>query len=325
MSHHVTFRLAALAIAVFTAGATQAATFAPTATAGSAAASATVAAAPVAAETFTVGLLKVERFGSTGRPVVLVPGLAGGTWVWRDTIAALAGDHRVYAVTLAGFDGTPPPSDDGVWLDRVDASLADLLRRPGMDKAIVVGHSVGGTVALRFAGRHPQLSAGIVAVDGLPIFPGMEHATAEQRSAMAKGMRAQIEAASPEAFQAQQLAYMQTIGTRDPATATRVAPLNARSNQKAVARYMAEDLSADFRPVLKDARVPILELVPYDPAYAATGPTPMTEANKTAYYASLLADAPQAKVVAIAPSRHYVMLDQPAAFQKALADFIRAH
>lgn len=49
----------------------------------------------------------------------------------------------------------------------------------------------------------------------------------------------------------------------------------------------------------------------------------LSEAQKTVYYQSLLANAPNAKVVSISPSRHFVMLDQPAKFQQVLADFLK--
>jgi pimeloyl-ACP methyl ester carboxylesterase len=320
MSYRVVCRLAALALAACAASTLHAGPAVPTATAPAA-----VTTVAPAAETFMVGTLKVERFGQAGRAVVLIPGLAGGPWVWSQTIAALAKNHTVYAITLAGFDGTPAPKGETNWLDQADTSLADLIRTRHLDKVILVGHSLGGTIALRFAGQHPDLTGGVVAVDGLPIFPGMERVSPAQRGAIAAGMKAQLEAATPDAFKAQQLGYMQKIGSLDPATAERVAPLNARSDQKAVARYMAEDASADFRPALKNATLPILEISPYNAADFSQGPMTMSEQQKTAYYASLLADAPNAKVISIGPSRHYVMLDQPVAFQKALADFIQTH
>lgn len=320
MSLRVTFRLAALAMAACAASTLHAANV-PSARPAS------VLAAPAAApaESFTVGILKVDRYGRSGRPVILIPGLAGGPWVWRGTIDALAPDHTVYAVTLAGFDGTPAPTNDKDWLAQANDSLAQLIRQKGLRHPILVGHSLGGTLALKFAGDHPDLAAGIVAVDGLPIFPGMDRVTPEQRAAIAAQMRSQVESATPDAFRAQQLGYMRSIGTLDAKLAEEAAPLNARSDQKAVARYMAEDAAADFRPALKDANLPILEISPYNAADFANGPLKMSEEQKTAYYASLLANAPDAKVISVAPSRHYVMLDQPAAFQKALADFIKAH
>src|SRR5690606_30979000 len=112
-------------------------------------------------------------------------------------------------------------------------------------KPLLVGHSLGGTLALRFAGEHPALISGVVAVDGLPIFPGMERVNAEQRKAMAAQMQQQMAALTPAQFQAQALGYMQSIGVIDPQLAAHYAPMNARSDIKASAQYMAEDLAFD--------------------------------------------------------------------------------
>ena len=268
--------------------------------------------------------LKVERHGDHGRPVILIPGLAGGPWVWQQTIASLEKDHVVYAVTLAGFDGMPVPTDGGNLFDRADTSLLQLIRQQKIDRPVLVGHSLGGTLALRFAGEHPELISGAVAVDGLPLFPGMDRVSAEQRIAMVAGMRKQMESATPEQFKTQQLDYMQKIGVIDPALAARYAPFNARSDIKATAEYMAEDLAADGRPGLKSANVPILEISPYNAPDFSHPPMVMSEAQKMAYYQSLLANAPNAKVVSISPSRHFVMLDQPVKFQQVLDDFLKS-
>lgn len=276
------------------------------------------------AATSTVGTLKVERHGDHGRPVILIPGLQGGPWVWQQTIATLEKNHVVYAVTLAGFDGMPAPTDSGNLFDRADASLLQLIEQQKIGKPVLVGHSLGGTLALRFAGEHAGLISGVVAVDGLPIFPGMDRVSAEQRLAMAAQMREKMAAVTPEQFQAQALGYMQNIGVIDPQLAVRYAPMNARSDIKASAEYMADDLVSDLRPGLKSANVPILEISPYNAPDFSHPPMMMSEAQKTGYYQSLLANAPNAKVVSISPSRHFVMLDQPAKFQQALDNFLKS-
>lgn len=270
----------------------------------------------------TVGTLTVARHGDQGSAVILIPGLQGGPWVWQQTIDHLSQHHVVYAVTLAGFDGTPAPTDGGNLFDRADASLLQLIRQEKIDKPVLVGHSLGGTLALRLASEHPELVAGVVAVDGLPIFPGMERADAGQREAMATRMQQQMAAATPEQFKEQSLVYMQKIGLVDQQLAAKYAPMNARSDIKASAQYMAEDLAFDGRPGLKHANVPILEISPYYAPDFSTPPMVMGEAQKTAYYQSLLANAPDAQVVSIAPSRHYAMLDQPAKFQQVLDGFL---
>jgi pimeloyl-ACP methyl ester carboxylesterase len=272
----------------------------------------------------TVGTLKVERHGDHGRAVILIPGLQGGPWVWQRTIERLQRDHVVYAVTLAGFDGVPAPTDGGNLFDRADASLLQLIGQQKIDKPVLIGHSLGGTLALRFAGEHPELISAVVAVDGVPIFPGMERVSAQQRQAMATQMQQQMAAATPAQFQAQSLGYMQKIGVIDPQLAARYAPMNARSDIKASAQYMAEDLAFDGRPGLKQANVPILEISPYNAPDFSQPPMQLSEAQKVAYYQSLLANAPNVKVVSISPSRHFAMLDQPVKFQQVLDDFMRS-
>ncbi|MEP7185103.1 MAG: alpha/beta hydrolase [Rhodanobacter sp.] len=286
-------------------------------------ASTTVLAQPSAASD-TVGTLKVERHGDHGQPVILIPGLQGGPWVWQKTIERLQRDHVVYAVTLAGFDGVPAPADGGNLFDRADASLLQLIDQEHIDKPVLVGHSLGGTLALRFASEHADLISGVVSVEGLPILPGMDRVSAEQRQAMAAQMQQKMAAATPEQFKAQALQYMQHIGLIDQKLAARYAPMNARSDIKASAKYMAEDLASDLRPGLKNADVPILEISPYYAPDFSHPPMVMSEAQKTAYYQSLLSNAPNAKVVSISPSRHFVMLDQPVRFQQALDDFLKS-
>ncbi len=274
--------------------------------------------------TSTVGTLKVERHGDHGRSVILIPGLQGGPWVWERTIERLQKDHVVYAVTLAGFDGVPAPAGDGNLFDRAGASLLRLIEQQKIDKPVLVGHSLGGTLAIRFASEHAGLVSGVLAVDGLPIFPGMERVDAQQRKAMAAQMQQQMGAATQAQFEAQSLGYMQKVGVIDPQMAARYAPMNARSDIKASAQYMAEDLAFDGRPRLKNATVPILEISPYNAPDFSQPPMAMSEAQKTAYYEGLLAGAPNATVVSISPSRHFVMLDQPVKFQQVLDGFLKS-
>ena len=271
-----------------------------------------------------VGTLKFEVHGDHGQPVILIPGLEGGPWVWKDTIASLEKNHVVYAVTLAGFDGMPAPPQKTGLLDQADASLLALIGQQHIDKPVLVGHSIGGTLALRFAGEHAKLLSGVVAVDGLPIYPGMDRLSAAQRQQAAARTRTQIGAMTPEQFQAAVLAFMQHMGVIDPKLAAQYAPMNARSDIAATAEYMAEDLASDFRPGLKQANVPILEISPYYAPDFSQPPLQMSEEQKTAYYQGLLANAPHAKVVSISPARHFVMLDQPAKFQQALDAFLQS-
>lgn len=292
-----------------------------------AAACATTTALPDAAETFMVGTLQVHRYGDHGRPVILIPGLDSGAWVWADTIKHLRNDHVVYAVTLAGFDGLPAPKRKTGLLDQADASLLKLIESRHVDHPVLVGHSLGGTLAIRFAGEHNDLLGGVVAVDGLPVFPGAQNLTVEQRKARAGMLKERMAGMTQEAFQAQQLAYMQRIGVIDQDKAACYARRTGRSDPVATGEYAAEDYAADYRPGLKHVSVPLLEIKPYNAsdyknAAARSGQPVMTAETMAGFYRKLLANDSQAKVVTIAPSRHFVMLDQPQKFLRVLDDFL---
>jgi pimeloyl-ACP methyl ester carboxylesterase len=274
-----------------------------------------------------VGTLQVQMQGDHGRAVILIPGLGSGAWVWRDAAKHLRANHKVYVLTLAGFDGVPNPESMHDLMGQADRSLLQLITQKHIRKPVLIGHSLGGTLAIRFASEHADLLSGVIAVDGLPVFPGTENLDAGQRKAAAARMQAQMSAATPAQFRAQQVGYMKYMGVIDPKAAEKYGAMQARSNAKAVAGYMAEDLSTDLRPQLPNIGVPLLEISPYNApdfhkAAAMSGQPFMTEADKTAYYEKLLQGVPHAKVVSISPSRHFVMLDQPQKFMQAVDRFL---
>ena len=87
-----------------------------------------------------------------------------GAGAWAATAAALAGSHRVVAPDQAGFGSTPlPPGTSGglrAWTDQA-AGLMDAL---GETSYAVVGHSMGGAVALALAAARPRQVTRVVAV-----------------------------------------------------------------------------------------------------------------------------------------------------------------
>ena len=277
-----------------------------------------VACAADAPTVLSVGTMHVERYGERGSTVILIPGLASGSWVWKEVIASLQGEHRVYAVTLAGFDGQPAVEGDGLAL--AIRALHELIVSQRLDKPVLVGHSLGGTLALMFAAAHSDLIAGVFAVDGLPVFPSTESVPNAQRPALAERVLAQLNVPRPE-FEAQQLQYMRRIGVHGEEKAAALAKLTARSDPAATADFAARLMALDLRPQMKSIRVPVMELSPYLAGdYATLG---IDETAKTAYYRSLLEGVEKLEVVSIPRARHFAMIDQPEAFMQALARFLR--
>jgi pimeloyl-ACP methyl ester carboxylesterase len=274
----------------------------------------------------TVGTLRVERYGSGSPAIVFVPGLACGSWVWSGAVTRFAAKHTVYVVTLAGFDGLPAPATPA--LDAADASLLSLLTTEKLDRPIIVGHSLGGFLSLRFGTEHANLVRGIVSVDGTPVFPTLAQATPEERAKFGKNFAAQVEAQTPEQYQAAQGGFMATMVTAD-SDAKKVAALTAKSDQKAVAEYGDELYAADLRPQLPKLTAPTLELAPvptvpppYEGPQAATASMADRETGYHQFYAALFPGAPNLTIETVPNSRHFIMIDQPQALYDDIAAFI---
>jgi len=270
------------------------------------------------AERFEVNGVLVERHGSKGRPLILIPGLASGSWVWQDTIRAFGPDHAVYVLTLPGFDGRPPTGPAPFAAART--AVEELIASRHLDKPVLVGHSLGGILALAVAEDKPSLVGGIVSIDGLPVMPGAEDMTPQQRAQFAERMRAQLGTASPARFAQQQQGYMRTIGVLDMAKADALAQLTARSDPASVGTWAADVVTLDLRPGLKAIQAPVLTIVPYlDLDSAQQGLTPAAKAD---YYRALMEGTPKLQVVTVAPARHFAMFDQPQAVTAAIRTFL---
>lgn len=90
-----------------------------------------------------------------GPVLLLIHGMAGSSETWRGVLPALAKNHRVIAPDLPGHGQSAKPRGD-YSLGAFAASLRDLLRALDVEKATVVGQSLGGGVAMQFTYQHPE-------------------------------------------------------------------------------------------------------------------------------------------------------------------------
>jgi pimeloyl-ACP methyl ester carboxylesterase len=103
----------------------------------------------------------------TGPAVLLLHGSGPGTTgtgAWTTTALALAGSHRVVAPDQAGFGRTPLPPGTTGGLRQWTEQAAGLMDALGETSYAVVGHSMGGAVALALAAARPRLVTRVVAV-----------------------------------------------------------------------------------------------------------------------------------------------------------------
>ncbi|HKA86555.1 MAG TPA: alpha/beta fold hydrolase, partial [Haliangiales bacterium] len=104
-----------------------------------------------------------------GRPLVLVHGWMVSHWAWRHVIPSLAGDYDVVAIDLPGFGESdrPSPSEYRYDAPAFAETLIGVLDSLAIERATLVGHSMGGGVALYAAARRPERVERLVLIDAL--------------------------------------------------------------------------------------------------------------------------------------------------------------
>ena len=105
-----------------------------------------------------------------GEPVVLVHGLSGSTRWWSRNVPALAEHYRVYLVNLPGFGTIRRPGRRRFVLAEAASWLLAWMEAVGLESVHLVGHSMGGYLALKIAARRPDSVRKLALVDpaGMP-------------------------------------------------------------------------------------------------------------------------------------------------------------
>ncbi len=265
----------------------------------------------------TLPHILITAIGS-GAPVVLIPGLASPRAVWDGVAPSLARTHRVILVQVNGFAGDAPGANlkPGV-LDGVVADLHGWLAANRVARPAVIGHSLGGLVGLMLANAHPDDVGRLMLVDTLPWYgmvfgPGLTvEAVAPRGAAMRDAMAASygkpVDPAMVNAT-ATQLALT-------PAARASVAAYAAKADPRVTGEAMYEDLTTDLRPAMATIATPITLVYPSSAA--------MPRERADAFYHAAFATAPHVTFVPVTDSGHFVMLDQPDAFARAVDGFLR--
>ncbi|HMH48366.1 MAG TPA: alpha/beta fold hydrolase [Solirubrobacteraceae bacterium] len=97
----------------------------------------------------------IYRVAGSGPPIVLIHGMLNSSSHWRAVASDLASEYTVIAPDLIGHGDSAAPRGD-YSLGAHAASIRDLLAAIGIDQATIVGHSLGGGVAMQFFYQFPQ-------------------------------------------------------------------------------------------------------------------------------------------------------------------------
>lgn len=272
---------------------------------------------PAWAADFQSGRISVAVEGE-GSDVVLIPGLNSSPRVWREMIRAVP-SHRYHLVQVAGFAGKPRGANsEGAVAAPVAEEIARYIAASGLKKPAVIGHSMGGTIGLMLAARHPDALSRLMVVDMFPFLGAMfgpPGTTAESVKPMADGLLAQMRAADATAREARATA---TINGMIDNVSMRAGALDdsLKSDPDVTARAYHELVVTDLTAELGKITVPATVL------YVVPKGLGVTDEKMDAWYQAAYGPLKGVTLKHIAGSAHFIMWDQSAQFQAEVKGFL---
>jgi pimeloyl-ACP methyl ester carboxylesterase len=252
----------------------------------------------------------------SGPDLILIPGLTSSRHVWDRAVASLGGHYRVHRVQIAGFGGEAARGNAaGPVLAPVVEELHAYISAHHLRHPLVAGHSVGGLLTLMLAQRHPGDLSRALIVDALPFYAMLfgPDATPGSVAPQVAALRDSIAAMTDDVWRVQQAATGARLAGTTEGREQLLRDAMA-SDRSVVARALYEDAVTDMRPALPAIRTPLTVVYAVNPF--------ATEATYGRLMRTGYAAAPNVRLIAVEPSYHFIMFDQPARFQEILAAFL---
>ena len=270
------------------------------------------------AQSFTSDRITVTTVGQ-GSDVILIPGLDFSPRVWAGLVKAVPG-HRYHLVQISGFAGQPRGGNtEGPVASPVAEEIARYIAAARLTKPAVIGHSMGGSIGIMVAARHPRAISKLMVVDIPPFVgamfgpPGATPESIKQAAdAIVAPMLTTDSIARRQQVEAAVTGMINNVAMRPVAIEDLL-----KSDQDVTARAFREVIVTDLGPELSKIVVPTTVL------YVTPKGGQLTDAQIDAFYKAAYAPLSGVVVKRVPESAHVIMWDQPERFQSEVIAFLR--
>lgn len=273
-------------------------------------------------------LAHVEVRGNGPIPMILIPHWTFSWNVWDDFMTRHQDRYTMYAVTLPGFGGSDPPPlpvdakpGDLLWLTNAMRAVNGLIDERKIEKPVLVGHGMGGVVALRVALVKGAAIRGVVSIDGRPNLPmGLpgQHVPRETRTYMINDFyRPKMEQIPDETWLEQQREQVLKM-SRVTATASRLADESVRVPKTISITYLSEHLATDLAEDMTSLAAPSLFIATIPEEDTKQFPREAVRRD----WREIVSAAPRSQIVFYEGARLFLFLDHPAEFDAAVRAFV---
>ena len=268
----------------------------------------------------------VEKRGEGPISMILIPGSPCDWRVWEEFMERNEERYTMYAFTLAGFSGTEPlpmPEETDAsptpWFDAAVEAVAEFIQEEELEDVIVVGHSLGGHIALRLALEHPNAAAKIIDIDGVPSseFGGADLTPQERAAEVEAKLGPQFRNMSDDQA-AGMLEQTARLTVTDRQRADELTEMFLSTKTPVAVEYLIQGLKSDISDQLKNITTPTLVIA----ATGQGGADAAARADIREYWEKWLDGAEAFTLLTFDDSRHFVMDDQPQKLDEAIAEFV---
>ncbi|HEY5945893.1 MAG TPA: alpha/beta hydrolase [Kofleriaceae bacterium] len=235
-----------------------------------------------------------------GRPVIFIPGLACPGSVWDDTVERLGNGVQAHVLTLSGFAGSDPIKPPLVAKTRKE--LVRYIRSNHLKDPIIVGHSLGGFIAYWLAATAPDVVGAIVVVDAGPRYFANNEEARLLRNTWAQAGDDELPVALRNLFSQM---------VRDPRHVAPYIEQIAKSDRQTIGDTIYELVKTDITDKVPSITAPVLLV--------------LADGGLQGRYRKQATGIDDLEVIVVPKTGHFVMLDDPAGFTRALSAFIAKH
>jgi len=262
----------------------------------------------------------VYRVAGSGPPVVLIHGMLNASSHWQSVALNLASEYTVLAPDLIGHGDSAAPRGD-YSLGAHAASIRDLTAAIGIDRATIVGHSLGGGVAMQFFYQFPQRVQRLVLISsgglGHEVSPMLRTAALPGTSALLSTIQPRLLAAVAEAGRRLRERDVRA-GVYLQAIARALRPLENAGARAAFLQTLRSVIDVHGQRVSATDRLYLLETMPTLIVWGERDNTIPIDHGRLAHAA-----IPGSAFATLPGAAHFPHLEDPDALSQILRDFIR--
>ncbi|MBE9466469.1 alpha/beta fold hydrolase [Dyadobacter subterraneus] len=251
----------------------------------------------------------VQKTGKGKQNIIFIPGFASSGDVWKETRAAYESGFTCYTLTMAGFAGIPAQTSPS--FKNWEAAIADYIQSEKIVKPVIVGHSMGGGLALALAADYPELASKIVVVDALPCLAALMNPNFKARENNdCAPIVSQMKSMTPDQFEKMQFMTMHQM-VSDTSRIREIVGWSIKSDMETFGQMYCDFLNTDLRPVLEKINCPALVLL--EPSFVNYKPAidEQYKGLKTGEFAYAT------------KGLHFIMYDDTAWYNQQLSNFIK--